>query len=106
VNSLVNALTMPKCGGNGSPAMTCGSTNRAKAVTRLGRVHARVGNVPHEFVHRVANQLVKTHDRLALEDLNVTGMLRNHRLAGAISDVAWRSWPTLSVTSRRGAATG
>jgi putative transposase len=66
-----------------------GSTNRAKAVTRLGRVHARVRNVRHEFLHRVANQLVKTHDRLALEDLNVTGMLRNHRLAGAISDAAW-----------------
>ncbi len=38
------------------------------------------------FLHQVSNALVKTHDRLVIEDLNVTGMLRNHHLAQAISD--------------------
>lgn len=66
-----------------------GSVNRGKAVARLGRAHAHVRNVRQEFLHEVANRLVKTHDRLALEDLNVAGMLHNHRLAGAISDAAW-----------------
>ena len=66
-----------------------GSANRGKAVARLGRVHAQVRQVRQQFLHQVANRLVKTHDRLAMEDLNVAGMLHNHRLAGAISDAAW-----------------
>lgn len=37
----------------------------------------------------MSNQLVKTHDRLVVEDLNVQGMLANHRLAQAITDAGW-----------------
>jgi putative transposase len=48
-----------------------------------------VRNVRHEFLHTVARQLVKTHDRLVLEDLNIAGMTANHCLAAAISDAAW-----------------
>jgi IS605 OrfB family transposase len=48
-----------------------------------------IANVRRYFLPEVANQLVQTHDRLALEDLNVAGMLRNHHLAAAISDAAW-----------------
>ncbi len=40
----------------------------------------------HEFVHLAARRLVKTHDRLVLEDLNITGMAANRRPARAISD--------------------
>jgi putative transposase len=72
-----------------------GSANRGKAVARLGRCHARVRNVREHFLHEVANRLVKTHDRLALEDLNVTGMMANHRLAQAIGDAAWARFARL-----------
>ena len=41
------------------------------------------------FLHQVSNKLVKTHDRLVIEGLNVSGMLANHRLAQAISDAGW-----------------
>jgi putative transposase len=66
-----------------------GSSNRVRAAARLGRVHARVRRVRQEFLHKVANTLVQTHDRLVLETLNITGMMANHRLAGAIGDAAW-----------------
>jgi putative transposase len=66
-----------------------GSKNRRKAVARLGRHHNRIRDRRRHFLHQVSNLLVKTHDRLVLEDLNVTGMLSNHRLAAAISDAAW-----------------
>ena len=66
-----------------------GSANRAKAVAVLGRAHARARNARQHFLHEVANQLVKTHDRLGIEDLNIAGMLANHRLASAIADAAW-----------------
>ncbi|MCL1870533.1 MAG: transposase [Promicromonosporaceae bacterium] len=66
-----------------------GSTNRRAAVKRLARHHERVRARRHHFLHQVSNLLVKTHDRLVIEDLNITGMLTNHHLAAAISDAAW-----------------
>jgi putative transposase len=66
-----------------------GSVNRRAAVRRLARHHERVRARRHHFLHQVSNLLVKTHDRLVIEDLNITGMLANHRLAAAISDAAW-----------------
>lgn len=66
-----------------------GSKNRAKAVTRLARHHERIRNRRQHFLHQASNELAKTHARLAIEDLNVTGMLANHHLAAAIADAAW-----------------
>ncbi|MBA0124971.1 transposase [Haloechinothrix sp. YIM 98757] len=66
-----------------------GSKNRRKAAARLGRHHARVRNIRQHFLHQVTGELVKTHDRLVLEDLNVSGMLANPRLARSISDAGW-----------------
>ena len=66
-----------------------GSAKRRSAVHRLARHHERVRARRHHFLHQVSNALVKTHDRLVIEDLNITGMLANHRLAAAISDAAW-----------------
>jgi putative transposase len=72
-----------------------GSNNRRKAAARLGRQHHRITNVRKHFLHQVSNELVKTHDRLAIEDLNVAGMLRNRRLARAISDAGWAEFARL-----------
>lgn len=69
-----------------------GSRNRRKAAARLGRHHARVRNIRQHFLHQVTGELVKTHDRLVIEDLNVSGMLANRRLARAISDAGWANF--------------
>ena len=66
-----------------------GSKNRKKAVVRLGRQHARIRDRRRHVLHQVSNQLVKNHDRLVLEDLNITGMTSNRKLSRAISDAAW-----------------
>ncbi|MBB5868191.1 putative transposase [Allocatelliglobosispora scoriae] len=66
-----------------------GSANRRQAAARLAAHHAHMRAVRQRFLHHVSHQLVKTHDRLVLETLNITGMLGNHRLAAAIADAAW-----------------
>ena len=66
-----------------------GSRNHQKAVARLGRQHARIRDRRRHVLHQVSNQLVKTHARLVLEDLNITGMTTNRKLSRAISDAAW-----------------
>jgi putative transposase len=66
-----------------------GSQNRAKAARRLSQSHARIANVRRSFLHEVSSQLVKTHDRLCLEDLTVANLIRNKRLARAIADAGW-----------------
>jgi len=48
-----------------------------------------IANVRRHLLHEVSNALVKTHDRLVIEDLNVSGMLANRRLARAVSDAGW-----------------
>jgi putative transposase len=65
------------------------SRNRAKAIRRLSRQYARIASVRRNFLHEVSSQLVKTHDRLCVEDLAVANLLSNRHLARAISDAAW-----------------
>jgi putative transposase len=65
------------------------SRNRAKATRRLSRKHARITGIRRTFLHEVSSQLVKTHDRLCLEDLAVANLIRNKHLTRAIGDAAW-----------------
>ncbi|MEU1951298.1 RNA-guided endonuclease TnpB family protein [Nocardia rhamnosiphila] len=78
-----------------------GSRNRREAAARLARHHHRVANVRRHFLHQVTNELVKTHDRLVVEDLHVAGMLRNRRLARAIADAGWADFGRLLYYKQR-----
>jgi putative transposase len=65
------------------------SHNRGRAIRRLSRQHARIADARRNFIHEVSSQLVKTHDRLCLEDLAVANLMTNRPLAQAIGDAGW-----------------
>jgi putative transposase len=66
-----------------------GSANRKKAIRKLAKAHARVANIRKDTLHQVTTRLAKTKSVIVLEDLNVKGMVKNHKLAQAISDVGF-----------------
>jgi putative transposase len=66
-----------------------GSANRAKARAKVARAHRKVRASRADFLHRTSARLVRDHDVLVIEDLNVSGMVRNRSLAKAISDCGW-----------------
>ena len=66
-----------------------GSANRARAKAKVARAHRKVRNARRDFLHRTTTQLIRDNDLIAIEDLNVSGMVRNRRLARAISDCGW-----------------
>ncbi|WP_237048266.1 RNA-guided endonuclease InsQ/TnpB family protein [Lentzea guizhouensis] len=66
-----------------------GSSNRRKAKIKVARAHRKVRNARQDFLHRVTTTLVRSADLIAIEDLNVRGMVRNRYLARAISDTGW-----------------
>jgi putative transposase len=64
-----------------------GSENRKKAVRQLASTHYRVANIRKDTLHKATTLLARTKSAIVLENLNVSGMLKNHHLAQAIADV-------------------
>jgi IS605 OrfB family transposase len=65
---------------------TPGSKRRNRTRRRLARIHARAANVRHDALHQLTTSLARQHGAVVVEQLNVAGMVRNRRLARAISD--------------------
>ena len=67
-----------------------GSTNRKKARLAVAKVHSKIARGREDFLHKLSRKIVNENQVIAVENLNIKGMVRNHNLAKAISDVGWR----------------
>lgn len=63
-----------------------GSKNRAKTQHNIAKLHAKIANIRNDATHKLTSHLTKNHSEIVIEDLNVSGMMKNHKLASAIAD--------------------
>jgi len=66
-----------------------GSKNREKAKKLVAKVHERTSNTRQDYLHKLSRKIVNGNQVVVVEKLNIKGMVRNHCLAKAISDVGW-----------------
>lgn len=66
-----------------------GSKNRNKQRIKLNIVHEKIANQRNDFLHKTSTKLIRENQIICFEDLNVKGMVKNHKLAKVISDVSW-----------------
>jgi putative transposase len=72
-----------------------GSSRRRKAITLLAKAHQKVRRQRQDFRHKTALALVREHDTIYHEDVQVRNMVRNHHLAKSISDAGWAAFLSL-----------
>ena len=63
-----------------------GSANRKKAIQKVAKLHYKIANIRKDSLHKLTTYLAKNHGEVVIEDLNVRGMSKNHKLASAILD--------------------
>jgi putative transposase len=69
-----------------------GSKRRELARRKVARIHARIKDQRTDFLHQLSTRIVRENQAIVLEDLNVSGMVKNRKLSRAISDAGWYSF--------------
>jgi len=72
-----------------------GSNSRNKARKLVAKVHSKISRCREDFLHKLSRKIVNDNQVIVVENLNVKGMVRNHKLAKAISDVSWGKFGTM-----------
>jgi putative transposase len=72
-----------------------GSQNRNKAKLAVAKVHSKIARPREDFLHKLSRKIVNENQVIAVENLNIKGMVKNHNLAKAISDVGWGMFCTM-----------
>jgi putative transposase len=72
-----------------------GSNRKNKCRLKIAKLHHKITNQRDWFLHNYSTSLINNYDTIFIEDLNVSGMLKNHCLAGAISDVSWSKFTSM-----------
>ena len=71
------------------------SRNYQKQKLKVAKVYEKITHTRTDFLHKLSFNIIKNHDVIAIEDLNVKGMVKNRRLAKAISDSSWSTFTTM-----------
>ena len=66
-----------------------GSVNWKKAQVKIARLHRKIANIRKDTLHKLTSYLAQNHSRIGIENLNVSGMMANHKLAKVIQDMGW-----------------
>jgi putative transposase len=72
-----------------------GSNGFEKQKLKVAKIHKKIRSCRLDTLHKVSKELVESYDLISVEDLNVKGMIKNHKLSKHIVDVSWGNFITL-----------
>jgi putative transposase len=74
---------------------TKGGSNWNKQRIKVARIHGKITNARTDYLQKISTEIIKNHDVIGIEDLQVSNMLKNHKLSKSISEVSWYQFRTM-----------